>query len=102
MQSQQKIELFHRMSCPFSAKVRDFIATHHLKPLVVFHDIEKEPRAFKTLKRLSKGEQVPCLVIDDKPLLESEAIIHWLAENLVKPDQFDGAKKVDKTSPRSL
>ena len=87
MKNKQKIELLHRMSCPFSAKVRDFIATHHLQPPIIFHDIEKEPGALETLKRLTNDEQVPCLVIDGKPLLESEAIIQWLSENLVKSDQ---------------
>ena len=97
MQSRKKIELYHRMSCPFSAKVRDFISANQLQPAIVFHDIEAEPNALETLMRITKDEQVPCLVVDGSPILESDAIIQWLTVNLLKSGQFGDAPKLRKT-----
>jgi len=73
--------LFHRIGCPFSAKVRDYIEEEGLREDIEYRDIEEDPAAEDELIRLSGDKQVPCLVSNGKPLLESDAIIAWLEAN---------------------
>jgi glutathione S-transferase len=41
-------------------------------------DTRQDPGARETLRALNGHTQVPCLVIDGRPLLESADIIDWL------------------------
>jgi glutaredoxin 3 len=77
-----KLELFHREACPYSAKVRDYISSHGLKSKIDYKDIEASDANLEKLETLTHDEQVPCLVIDGKPMLESDDIIDWLKENM--------------------
>lgn len=79
-----KLELYHRQACPFSAKVRKFIEANGLRTFIEYHDINTSKEAHDRLLHLNRSEQVPCLVIDGQPLLESDQMIQWLDENLVK------------------
>ncbi len=76
-----KLELYHFESCPYCKKVRHFIETNGLKSKIIYHDTRKDAEALERLMRMNDDEQVPCLVIDGKPLLESDDIIEWLREN---------------------
>lgn len=76
-----KLELFHKMGCPFSAKVRDFIDARGLKDQISYRDIESDRSAHDELLRLTGDHQVPCLVIDGRPMLESDDIVAWLEKN---------------------
>jgi glutaredoxin len=75
-----KIELYYRTDCPYSKRVRDFISANHLNK-IKYHDIEKEHASMDKLMAMTDDEQVPCLVVDGKPILESQAIIEWLDQN---------------------
>lgn len=75
-----KIELYYRTDCPYSQRVRNFIAEQHLNK-IKYHDIEKEHASLDKLMAMTDDEQVPCLVVDGKPILESQAIIEWLDQN---------------------
>lgn len=72
------LELYHRENCPFSAKVREFIHRHHLAKQIDFLDVDEEPAALEDLIEKTDDEQVPCLVVDGEPILESDDIIDWL------------------------
>lgn len=74
--------LFHRQYCPYSKKVREFIESNNLKSQIQYKDVEEDRDAMERLVKLTGGQQVPCLVIDGRPKLESEKIITWLKENL--------------------
>ncbi|RYZ63914.1 MAG: glutaredoxin [Proteobacteria bacterium] len=76
-----RLELYHKENCPFSAKVRTFISSHDLKNQVDYHDIDQDRTTRQDLFRLSHDEQVPCLVVNGKPMLESEEIIAWLSSH---------------------
>ncbi len=78
-----KLELYHRWHCPYSAKVRNFITINKLDQQIKFHEIEEDMRAEIRLENLTGKTRVPCLVIDNKPLLESQAIMDWLRDNLL-------------------
>jgi glutaredoxin len=73
-----RVELYHRESCPYSAKVRDFIAAHQLKSRIAYHDLDEEEDSAEKLELITGDEQVPCLVVDREPILESADIIDWL------------------------
>lgn len=77
-----KLELYHFESCPYCAKVRKAIDEMGIKSKIDYHDILKDPKAHERLMKMNDDEQVPCLVIDGKPMLESDEIIDWLKSNL--------------------
>ena len=76
-----KLELYHREPCPFSAKVRNFINQNKLQPKIKYHDIDTDEDSYRALLQLTDDEQVPCLVVDGRPILESDDIIAWLSKN---------------------
>lgn len=45
-------------------------------------NIHEDPKNREELIKLGGKEQVPMLLIDGKPLYESEDIISWLKENM--------------------
>lgn len=77
-----KLELYHMMQCPFSAKVRNYIESNNLKAQIVYHDVDEEGLSGEAMIEKLGSDQVPCLVIDGKPMLESDDIIAWLGDNL--------------------
>ena len=76
-----KLELYHFESCPYCLKVRKFIDVNGLKNQVQYFDTLKDEEANKRLVAMNGDDQVPCLVIDGKPLLESDDIIAFLAKH---------------------
>lgn len=60
-----------------------FIEANHIDG-VEFKDIISNPDNAAFLIEECGKNQVPCLVIDGKPLYESEDIIKYLKENCVK------------------
>jgi len=77
-----KLELYHFEECPYCAKVRSYIKKAGIESKITLHDIDMEPHAFDALMKLMDDDQVPCLVIDGKPMLESDDIITWLKANV--------------------
>jgi len=83
----KKLELYHKLTCPHSAKVRRFIEINRVEDRIRFHDVEVEGGARQRLESLTGNQEVPCLVIDGVPLQESGAIVRWLDFHLVKPQR---------------
>lgn len=79
--------LYHRQYCPYSKKVREFIEKNQIKSQIEYRDIEESNEAMERLVKLTGGQQVPCLVINGRPKLESENIIKWLKTNLKSGQQ---------------
>ncbi|MBC7691445.1 MAG: glutathione S-transferase N-terminal domain-containing protein [Methylotenera sp.] len=77
-----KLELYHFNSCPYCVKVRNYIDKKGLKSKITYYDTLQDDAASERLMKMNGDDQVPCLVIDGKPLLESDDIIDWLKENL--------------------
>ncbi len=77
------IQLFHKWQCPYSARVRDFIDEHQLGSRIEYVEINEVEGAQDKLAQMTGKSQVPCLVVDGKPLLESAEIVQWLRQNLV-------------------
>jgi glutaredoxin 3 len=72
------IELYHRKNCPYSAKVRDYITAHQLKKSIQYHEVDLEEDSLERLEQMTGDDQVPCLVVNKKPILESDEILEWL------------------------
>jgi glutaredoxin len=79
------VQLYHRWNCPYSARVREFIESHGLKPQVEYVEIEEVRGAEDKLQDLTGRVQVPCLVINGTPMLESRGILEWLKSYLMPP-----------------
>ncbi|MGF9759221.1 glutathione S-transferase N-terminal domain-containing protein [Microvirga sp. 0TCS3.31] len=77
-----QLELIHKWACPYSARVRDFIEERGLKDRIAFTEITETEDAKDRLAQLTGKTQVPCLVADGEPILESRDIIQWLDQNL--------------------
>ena len=78
------LQLFHKWQCPYSARVRNFIDEHQLGDKIEYVEIHEVEGAGDTLARMTGKSQVPCRVIDGKPMLESSEIVQWLRQNLVR------------------
>ena len=47
-------------------------------------DIEADPKALEELLERTGRYTVPCLLVDQKPMYESQDIISWLSEHLLE------------------
>ena len=77
------LELFHKQPCPFSAKVRNFIESEKLMNAIQYRDVEESNENKKSLEAATGDVQVPCLMVDGNPLLESAEIITFLKKNKI-------------------
>ena len=74
--------LYHFESCRYCARIRDFLEKNDLDiPMV---DVIENQEAYKELLKKTDRYTVPCLMIDGKPLYESEDIILWMRDNLIQ------------------
>ena len=78
------LQLYHKWQCPYSARVRDFVDEHRLGDKIEYVEIHEVEGAQDKLAALTGKTQVPCLVVDGKPMLESSEIVQWLRQNLVE------------------
>lgn len=78
----QQLTLYHFESCPYCARVRDFLAKENIK--VSMKDTHADPAFKAELMKIGGKTQVPCLVIDGKAMYESMDIINWFKTNYKK------------------
>ena len=74
-----ELTLYHMTTCPYCVRVFD--AIDRLGVELEMRDVRTEPGARDELIRIGGKGQVPCLVIDGKPLYESLDIVAWLEGN---------------------
>lgn len=72
------LELYFFPDCPFCRKVLGAIDDLGMKDKVVFRDTRSGPQEKEALVELTGKTQVPCLVVDGKPMHESEDIKQYL------------------------
>ncbi len=85
------VQLYHRWHCPYSARVRDFIDEHQLGSRIEYVELGEVEDAETRLAEMTGRSQVPCLVIDGNPILESADIVQWLRSHLVDKESAPGA-----------
>jgi glutaredoxin len=71
-----ELMLYYFPSCPYCRLVLDCLDRLGLE--ISMRDIQSEPGARDDLLEIGGKGQVPCLVIDGKPLYESGDIVRWL------------------------
>jgi glutaredoxin len=71
--------------CPFCKKVIQFMERNNIEVEMV--DIQADPKNEEELIKLGGKDQVPMLLIDGKPLYESNDIIQWLKDNYKQSEQ---------------
>lgn len=72
--------LYYFEACPFCQKVLRKIDELHLSDQIEFRDTMKNPEYRDDLMKLNGNTQVPCLVMDGKPMLESNDINEYLQQ----------------------
>ena len=74
-----ELTLYYFPSCPYCRLVLDWLGRLNLE--IPMRDIRSEAGARDDLLEIGGKGQVPCLVIDGKPLYESGDIVRWLQAN---------------------
>lgn len=73
--------LYYKKSCPYCQKVLNYMEANKI-------NMDKrdtlQPGNQNDLVRIGGKKQVPCLVVNSKPLYESDDIIAYLKENIVE------------------
>ena len=72
-----ELVLYWRPGCPYCDDVTDYIKEHNIP--VEMRNIQNEQYR-KELIKVGGKQQVPCLIIDGKPMYESRAILKWLSQ----------------------
>ena len=74
--------LYHFQSCPYCARVRDYISKEEIQ--ITMKDIHQTPAYREELIKIGGKGQVPCLVADGKAIYESVDSIEWFKRNYKK------------------
>ena len=69
--------------CPYCRRVYRTIDKLHVN--VEYRDVRADSSHRAELKALTGGRQVPCLVVDGVPMLESTDIVRWFKDNVPEP-----------------
>lgn len=72
------MKLYYFASCRFCQRVLSTIDELGIGDQIEFLDILEDSAARDALEKLNGTTQVPCLVVDGKPMLESMDIISFL------------------------
>ena len=71
--------LFYRPTCGYCLKVLRFIEQN--KYSISLKNVSENSEILEELITFAGKTQVPCLVVNGKPMHESDNIIKWLKEN---------------------
>ncbi len=85
-------ELYKKDVCPYCQKVMKFMKENHVEG-VVMKDIIEDAKNQEDLVKRGGMDQVPCLFIDGDPLYESDDIIQYMKEHLVKGEAHEDANE---------
>lgn len=75
-----KLKLYSKDVCPFCKKVTQYMKRHDIKGVEIVDTAD--PKNHQELIEIGGMNQVPMLLIDDKPLYESNDIIQWFKDNM--------------------
>ena len=74
-----ELTLYYRPLCGYCARVLRYMQDNQIS--IPTKNVSASAENRQELIGLSGGTQVPCLMIDGKPMFESKDIIDWLGEN---------------------
>jgi hypothetical protein len=70
--------LYVRNGCGFSQRTLNARANLHLAQKIRVRNVSEEPGALAELSRVAGDNQIPCLLIDGRPMFDSAEIIKYL------------------------
>lgn len=71
--------LYYSKKCYYSRKVLNYL--DQIEKTVPMKDVSKDPQAKQELFLRGGQKFVPCLMVDNTPIYDSDAIIEWLKEH---------------------
>lgn len=74
--------LYYKVDCPYCHKVNRYL--NQMGIVIPMREINQDHSYRPALVGMLGRSQVPCLVIDGEPLIESDAIIEWIEQHLVR------------------
>ena len=77
-----KLTLYYKPTCPYCIKVLHFLEQNDIS--VPLKNINENSQNRQELLNIGGKIQVPCLVINDEALYESDDIIQWFMGSGVK------------------
>lgn len=78
-QEKPQLLLYIRPNCPYCKKVTNYLNQENKS--VPTKDIGRDTKARDELIQKGGKQQVPCLMINGKPMYESNDILNWLKAN---------------------
>jgi hypothetical protein len=72
--------LFVKSACGFSRKVMLARENLHLQDRIPLRNVTEDPKAKEDLVRLTGKDQAPCLIVEGKPMQDSDEIVRYLVE----------------------
>jgi|GEM_PF-956221 glutaredoxin 3 len=79
-QERPHLVLYYRPSCPYCKKIENYLRKEKKWDSIEKKNIQNQKALDELIKKGGK-RQVPCLMINDKPLYESNDILNWLKAN---------------------
>lgn len=76
----QELKLYYKDVCPFCKKVFRYMKKNDIQGVELV-DIKANEKNQRELIEVGGMDQVPMLLIDGKPLYESDDIIQWFKDN---------------------
>jgi hypothetical protein len=77
-----KVEaLFVKSDCGFSRKVMLARENLHLQDQLPLRNVSEDPQARQDLVRLAGKDQAPCLILEGKPIQDSDEIVGYLVRS---------------------
>jgi len=76
----KELKYFYMNGCPYCRKVEKYMKDNNIDAEMI--DIYGNPENKKDLIKFGGEEQVPMILVDGKPLYESDDIIKWFKENM--------------------
>jgi len=73
-----EVTLYVKSRCGFSLRALNTRTNLHLEDAVKVCNVSEDAAAMATLEKLTGKQQAPCLVVDGKPILESDDIVQHL------------------------
>ena len=77
-----ELTLYYKSTCPYCAKVLNFMRQNKIE--LSLKNTAESPVIKQELLEVGGKPQVPCLVIDGKAKYESDDIIVWMKDNLLR------------------
>ncbi|MFW6237836.1 MAG: glutaredoxin family protein [Halanaerobiales bacterium] len=75
-----ELTLYYIDTCPYCQRVLNYLKKNNINEIEL-KNINKDDQAEDELIDKGGKNQVPCLMIDDRPLFESRNIVEWLKDN---------------------